>query len=182
MWTNPKVFIAYQKFIPMECQILNNTSETTSSNNEIVEYAYAWHYTTGIAFQSIVKSGVLLPSKKYIAKNERPVLWFSLNQDYEPTAAKGVRLDDGRVAQGSRDTTYKFGGGLVRFGYAAKRLIPWRDLKKKARIPIRVVDGLERVGRKMQAHPGDWLGSFRAISISELVIDVWDGASWVRIR
>jgi hypothetical protein len=163
----------------MERQILKNTLKTTSSNNGIAEYA--WHYTTGEAFISIVESGVLRQATAFVPKNQRPVLWFSLNQDYEPTAAKAIMSEDGTISFGNRESTRQLGRGLVRFGLDPKRLVTWRHLKKRAGIPSQLARALEASGRAIKARPDDWLGSFDAIGIEELVVEVWYEGSWIRV-
>jgi hypothetical protein len=64
----------------------------------------AWHYTTGKHFLKTVESGVLLPSANYIAKTENPVLWFSCEQYWEPTAQKAELQDDELVQLGMDGT------------------------------------------------------------------------------
>lgn len=56
----------------------------------------AWHYTTGVNFIKIVESGFLLPTDACINLGELPVLWFSLNQHWEPTSRKAMITEDGR--------------------------------------------------------------------------------------
>lgn len=48
----------------------------------------AWHYTVGMWFQAIRLSGVLLPASSGVRPPERAILWFSLDQKFEPTARK----------------------------------------------------------------------------------------------
>jgi hypothetical protein len=149
----------------------------------------AWHYTTGQNFQMIVESGELLPTASFIAKGEKPILWFSQDQDWEPTACKGW-IDP---ATGTRRTltrweTFEKAGGLVRFGLPTARLIAWPEIARLARMPKKQADALVAVGLKQGAIPMRWMGTLDSIGRDEwYAIDVWDSAGnaeagrWVRV-
>jgi hypothetical protein len=50
----------------------------------------AWHYTTLQKAHSIEADGKLRPATTGVPANEKPILWFSLAQEWEPTATKGI--------------------------------------------------------------------------------------------
>lgn len=138
----------------------------------------AWHYTTGIKFQQIVESGFLLPTSVYIEPGESPILWFSLNQDFEPTAVKAKKMADGKIVRCSKEETSHLGKGLVRFGYPSNRLTPWSLLWKKANMQRKTSRLLEATGYKQGAIPSQWMGCLDAIPINALKIEVWDKGDW----
>lgn len=142
----------------------------------------AWHYTTGERFLSIVECGFLLPATALITSKERPVVWFSLNQEWEPTANKMLRSPDGTLIFLDKEGTCKFGGGLVRFGYPLERTIRWPLLARKAKIPPTTRVGLELAARENGSNPNDWCGVLRPVPLDELTIEVLDGEKWVSVR
>ena len=49
-----------------------------------------WHYTTGDYFELIFESRTLCTTDAGIAPGERPAVWFSKDQFWEPTAQKAT--------------------------------------------------------------------------------------------
>lgn len=144
---------------------------------------FAWHYTTGQNFLSITESGWLRPATAYVVPPEKPVLWFSLNQQFEPTALKGL-ADNGVYRGATLEETYTIGGGLVRFGVSPHDLLGGERLRKRAHIDRRVWAGLAAVGIKAGADPALWMGTTTAIEASLTVIEVRESHSgaWVRVQ
>lgn len=141
----------------------------------------AWHYTTGTCFLRIVEAGYLRPTDAAIPKHEVPALWFSRNQVWEPTSAKGIFDNKGKNWTLSKLETYEFGCGLIRFGYPVTKLISWPELQKKAKILPCRANVLENTGRMLGANPSDWMGSMSRIFICDLVIESLEDNKWVRI-
>jgi hypothetical protein len=150
------------------------------SKETISKPDFAWHYTTGWHFVQIVKSNVLLPATAYIARRELPIIWFSLEQFWEPTAQKAMNP----LQLLGMNGTYLHGGGLIRFGISPSRLIPWPQLGRLARIPSRIMRSLERVARHQGARPELWCGTIDGpIALPDIeAIDCFDGNNWVRIK
>ena len=75
-----------------------------------------WHYAPAAYLERITNSGCLRPSNPW-APNELPLLWFSANQFWEPTATKMICDTNGRL----RPLTYSEMKqiGIVRFGISA---------------------------------------------------------------
>lgn len=134
----------------------------------------AWHYTTGEKFPLIVADGVIRPASIAVKPPERPIVWFSLAQHFEMTARKGLMNEAGQVRTASIQETREFGGGLVRFGIDASRLIPWRggELRKAARMAYAMAKRLEGIGLKQGASPFEWMGSLDPVPIGECLIQV----------
>jgi hypothetical protein len=114
-----------------------------------------WHYTTGEKFIQIIESGYLQPTSIGVSYQEKPILWFSTHEFWEPTACKAIITNGERITL-SMDETRELGGGLVRFGVYLNQLQPWDKLKKKARIPIDTAKSLELVAVKQCAKPSQW--------------------------
>lgn len=144
--------------------------------------ALAWHYTTGQKFPSIVAAGYLFPSTGLLTPGERPVLWFSLRQDFEPTARK-ANLVDGQLRVMSVEETFSTCGGLVRFGVKPRDLMTGEKLRTRARIPLHVWKSLVAAGRRQKADPNLWFGFLGSFPIEETVIDVMDEKGlWQRVQ
>ena len=126
----------------------------------------AWHYTTGEKFIEIWECGFLRPTKVGIPQGERPILWLSTHQHWEPTASKALTAENGEIVRLSMTETFEICGGLVRFGVTPSTLLPWPKLGQKAGMPAAIVAGLDKVGREQGADPRQWLGTFKNIRIS----------------
>jgi hypothetical protein len=161
-----------------------NDKSTLEKSNVNSRPGIAWHYTTGQNFVKIVESNFLMPATTGVGYPEKPILWFSLDQYWEPTASKAV-FKNGKIETLTMEETLKLGSGLVRFGMPVKKLHQWDKLKKKARINPVIAQGLEASGFKQGANPRRWYGVTKPLSISECsiieVMDV-DSKEWVTVR
>jgi hypothetical protein len=140
---------------------------------------YAWHYTTGECFIKIAESGVLELATAFLPEGEKPVLWFSINQKWEPTSGKGLIKNGGHRALKTMQENYEHGRGLARFGYPPDGLIPW------VKLPIRseTKRGLEKAGRLCGANPFHWMGALLPIDITDTVIEIMNNHGvWERIQ
>ncbi len=142
----------------------------------------AWHYTTGEKFAAIVLTGYLMPSGLFVKPPERPVLWFSLNQQFEPTARKAV-IEGGAYRVLSVEETGRHCGGLVRFGLSPRKLLTGDKLRTRARIARTLWAGLCRIGIQQKADPAHWLGTIDAVPLEQLTVDVMnDAGMWQRVQ
>lgn len=143
----------------------------------------AWHYTTGENFIKIVECGELTQTIIRMNNDQSPVLWFSQNPIWEPTACKGLMDIQGNIRTATRHETRKHGGGLVRFGFPRSRLLPWEELRAAANIRKKSRIALESVGKDMIANPKHWMGVLEPIAVPSLTVDVLDGEwSWVNVQ
>ena len=142
-----------------------------------------WHYTTGEKFVAICESGVLMQTSVGLPKNEKPVLWFSKNQNWEPTANKICLSQDGKMIPLDQNGTAKKGNGLVRFGLKKKNVLHWPALIKAARISKTTVHSLEAAGIKQRANPTDWCGLLESVQVAACdAIEVMDpNGEWIRV-
>lgn len=143
-----------------------------------------WHYTTGQNFKQIVMSGVLLPTAKGVKPPERPILWFSADQYWEPTANKGMLGPGGKIRSLTMLETRQYGGGLVRFGYDAAKCLRGEDLCTAARMKPKIWKGLIKVGLEQLADPVNWYGTTDAVVLGDInAIEVMDDSlQWVKVR
>lgn len=145
----------------------------------------AWHYTTTDRFKSIEAMGLIHPATAGVPENERPVCWFSVNQFFEPTAAKGV-ID---AATGQRRTAtiaemVEGAGGLVRLGMPARELLTGETLRRKARISNRTWATLSHAATQCGAMPSQWFGWIGAVDITRCTIEHFNPvtSAWIAPR
>ena len=155
----------------------NRTHEGCSQvhNNNL-----AWHYTVYSYLDAIAETGALLPAKAFITKGEKPILWFSKNQEWEQTANKMMQNEAGKVYALNKEETDHYGGGLIRFGVDQKKLIPWPLLAKKARIPKEIQKGLEMTAAEKGGNPKEWMGILGKLKISKCeAIEILHEGKWI---
>jgi len=134
---------------------------------------YAWHYTTTEKFELIIKSGLLKTTLSLMPerRGERPIVWFTINQEWEPTTAYTYRDNKPLTMLENKQA----GGGLVRLGYPLAgipnyELIPWIELYKVAGIKPKFKNLLEKLGKNRGSNPYHWLGCFNDIPLESLII------------
>lgn len=137
----------------------------------------AWHYTTREKFSLIKMAGVILPANAGIAEGERPVVWFSLDQHFEPTACKAIT--DGLGTRMLTVEEMHKQCGLVRFGIQPRRLLAGAELKRKARINNQTWRELVTSANEMGADSGLWFGTLEPLPVSWCVVhEMADGQVW----
>ncbi len=138
-----------------------------------------WHYTVGVQVPKISDAGELRPSNAG-ASVEKPLLWFSAEQHWEPTATKG-RIDQAGNYRQMSFEEHLNELGCVRFGLSAhdQRLMGWIEACKYAGTPDHWRRALEKVGRDQGADPLKWFAVAVAISIDETTFEVYTNREWV---
>lgn len=122
--------------------------------------ALAWHYTTGEKWTHIRWLGELLPARIGIKPPERPIVWFSMDQRFEPTARKAIADSQGRVLRlAEPEELDELAGGAFRIGIHPARLLRGEALRKAARMPPNIWRRLGDEGRRQGADPALWLGA-----------------------
>jgi hypothetical protein len=144
-----------------------------------------WHYTIGSYLPQIIESGVILPATAGVPKHERPAVWFTVATDWEETANKLVELPDGQIRNGTRDSTARMGGGLVRIGVAPET-VPhdWSAWKQTSGAKPKEVQALYAASIAAGSRPGDWFISYEAVPSSLWVaVERFDAdtAKWVAV-
>src|SRR5689334_13095094 len=90
----------------------------------------AWHYTFGFFLNFILKDGALNTTNSFLPPTVRPCVWFSLNDEWEPTTEKTIRFEDGSLVEFSRHGDPAKMGGLVRIGVSRDRApVTWERYK-----------------------------------------------------
>ncbi|RZT36469.1 hypothetical protein [Cupriavidus agavae] len=145
------------------------------------ESGYVWHYTVGTPLAAIARSGGLMPAaaRGPVARaGEQEILWFSRNQQWDPSATKDQALDRARHTLSQAAMHARF--GLYRFGLPAHdmRLLPWPTVTRVADIDVPEAMTMVASGLRCGAAPTDWLGTLTSIPLSELRFETWTGATW----
>ena len=137
-----------------------------------------FHYAPWAKLPAIVASRCLMPSNAG-APGELPLLWFSANQHWEPTATKMLLLSDGtRRSMSFQEQKIQF--GCVRFGLSAHdtRLMNWKASCVVASIGRDERRALERSGKKRGADPAHWFAVVDPLPVSELILEVFGDEAW----
>ncbi|WP_308874111.1 hypothetical protein [Thiothrix subterranea] len=154
--------------------------------NTIPISAMFFHYAPLSYLPRIVESGLLLPSNAGGANDEIPLLWFSKNQTWKPTATKSQMTPSGIKRLTFKEQRELF--GCIRFGLPRndKRLIDWRTACKVASISKKERLLMESVGRDQGANPLDWFATVDSIQLTELhfqfLTDSWHDADPVDFK
>jgi hypothetical protein len=131
--------------------------------------------------QLIRESCALRPNGAKVAPNERPVVWFSADDVYEPTAIKLLHMPG--QARLRRPTVAELHDlvGVFRFAIDRDdpRLAAWPAVHRKARISAAGVANMLRAGVEIGAKPMNWFGAFEDIALSDLRFEAWTGQQWV---
>jgi hypothetical protein len=136
-----------------------------------------FHFTTGLKLRQIINSGQIKPTTAKIEPYEKPVAWFSTQDQWEPTATK-VPIPG---MQGQIETA-KAQGGLVRITvpgtcapYAFQQLPLIADTKPTVCI------GLLLAGLELGSDPDTWrftptpvpTALFREVEFYDFANDRW---------
>jgi hypothetical protein len=136
-----------------------------------------WHYTIQDRLEGIVADGRIKREIR-LNRNERKVVWFSSNQNYEMTACKGT-LENGvrRTLTFMEMTTL----GLVRIGVEPSTApVNWKQFQRESGIYRPYARGLEKSGRKVGANPNEWFVSFDEVTADKFVrIESYVVGRWV---
>lgn len=131
----------------------------------------AWHYTTADRLDSIERAGFILPATANVPQHERPVVWFSLHQHFEPTAIKGmIDSETGQYRSATLHEMIELSGGLVRFGLPPRALLTGEALRRAARINAQTWRGLAAAGVKSGGNPSQWFGHVGPIAYSDCTL------------
>jgi hypothetical protein len=131
----------------------------------------------------ILRDGILKPAAGSVFKDERPAVWFSTNPAWEETANKLQKTPTG-LKVGTRETTEKYGGGLIRFAVAPETAPhDFRAFKRLSGIRAKYATALALSGIKARADPREWWVSFDPVPRAKwLAVEVRGQAGWVPLR
>ena len=133
-----------------------------------------WHYAPWAYLDDIVLDGFLKVGNAG-APAERPLLWFSANQRWEPTATKLLETSQGFVELTFEEQAANY--GCIRFGLPVTdaRLLNWRDACRAAGTPSKLRRHLEQAGKELGAKPSHWFAVATNVSLDDLRFQVWLG-------
>lgn len=153
----------------------------TDLRDAFVAKTSVWHYTIGLHAEKILQCGFIRCATKHVPLNERPLVWFSMNQDFEPTATRG-KIVDGVRSSMSISEMMEFGRGLVRFGLPPRTLLTGENLKRRARISSREWTLLQKTAKKAGSGSHDWFGSTEPVDTTRCIFEVRTQAGmWERV-
>lgn len=139
------------------------------------------HYAPCNYLPNIVASGILRPSSSDNLEDgsELPLLWFSANQKWEPTATKLIGSANGSIrSMTMAEQLERF--GCCRFSMPANdpRLMPWIKACRFAGRGYTRQRKMEAAGKKLSASPADWYAVAEPIPLAELAFSIFNGRKW----
>jgi hypothetical protein len=141
-----------------------------------------YHYTVGIRLRQILESGFLEPARAGVPANERPILWLTRKETWEPTANKAAVDEKGRVRSLSTAETEKLCGGLFRIGIAdnVRGIHDFPRITRESHQYPAMTRALVKTAKEVGSQPEtDWFGTFFPVPLENfLVVDKWDGQGW----
>jgi hypothetical protein len=123
-----------------------------------------WHYTPAYRAPSIVSDGYILPRDTYAFPGAEQLVWFTLNQEREPTASS-YSATMAVITQESFQ---------VRFGYPAEMGTPYKQLPLNF-TTRRKMEKASRGGHFL------WMAMSGAVSIEHAVIESNRSGKWAPI-
>ena len=139
-----------------------------------------WHYTTVQKLGLIVSSGTLTPIAPPRERDEKPVVWFSGQADWDLTANPVVTTSGGR-RHATLDETIVVGGGLARIGVTPE-VAPhdWKGYKKLSGVRPRRAKLMYDRAVSIGSRPAGWHVAFEAIPRTQWqTVEIWDNGQWV---
>lgn len=137
-----------------------------------------WHYTTGEELLNIWDTEVLAPPSADFAGEVAPALWFSSDQDWQPITDMFRLGSKGAALSFSKAEAARVSCGLVRLGLPEAALHTWEKVARKAGFDDSQIQAVKTRAWAEGTSPDGWMGCLQAVSIWDLMIEVWDGQSW----
>ncbi|NGO90759.1 MAG: hypothetical protein GBQ79_14255 [Halomonas sp.] len=135
-----------------------------------------FHYSTLARLPHMLNSGHLLPEAD--SHTGMPLLWFSAEPFWEPTATKPCRT--GHALVNLKFWEYRDLFGCIRFALPAddSRLLTWRDVCQQAGLSRVERRTLEAAARKRGGDPRQWFATPTAIPLSDMSLEVLSIHEW----
>lgn len=126
-----------------------------------------WHYTNGINLKRILEVKCIRPATTLVPKCERPVVWFSSNQEWEPTATALYvkKVVGGQTCLVPEEEAEAIVKGVWRIG-VEQSTAPhgWERLVFLSHMHPAVARGLESAAKAHGADPSEWFGTFHPVT------------------
>ncbi len=145
------------------------------------EVSILWYYTTGKQLSRILADGALKPAPLGPSRKEKPAVWFSANQEWEPAANMPWQDPQGVSQRLSKDQTFVLGGGLARIGVAPE-MAPhdWKAFKQLSGVSPKTAKELYNAAVQAGSRPVQWFAAFQSVARDKwLAIEVLEGNDWV---
>ena len=138
---------------------------------------HVYHYTAGLKLKQILNSGAIKPTTAKIEPHEKPVAWFSISPEWEPTATKvPIPGKQGQLL------TAQAQGGLARItvpGNCAPYAFPQLPLIAGTKPSVCI--GLLVAGLELGSDPNTWrftptpvpTAMFREVEFFDFANDRW---------
>lgn len=141
-----------------------------------------WHYTVGSCLRSIWKDGVIKPATAFVPKYERPVVWFSLSESWEPSANKGV-IKNGRNRGLTTAETERLAGGLFRIGVSVDTApLDWQTIRRTSGMASLHADALEKIALNNGEDLDKWRGTYEPVAKKLwLAVEGFQNGAWAPV-
>ncbi len=145
-----------------------------------------FHYTTWEKLQQIFESEEIRPATAFVdTTTERPAVFFSIDKQWELTANKSLKKDDGSIYLiRTTDEMIKYAGRLARI-----EIIPeaasytWTDYVKLSGIDFNYAKRLEKIARDAGSNVNHFYVNFEPVKTDQwLNIQIMDNRKiWIDI-
>jgi hypothetical protein len=125
-----------------------------------------WHYTWGHKWPYIQRDGLILLADGKLGPRERPAVWFSTREDFEPTAVKRYGVDRyGDWHEVTFEQALELCNGAYRIGVDRDelKLISWLEYLKTSNVSREDAKTMRVNAIKWKAAPSDWWASYRPV-------------------
>lgn len=140
-----------------------------------------FHYTVGLRLPEILEDRAIKPTDANLGSRERPAVWTTRSPVWEETANKSAMTPSGERVLGTKRSTERLCGGLVRIAVRPSAApIRWQQFVKTSGIKSKTVKRLAASAWAQGSNPVDWWVSYRPIPETEwLAVEIWGGLTWV---
>lgn len=138
-----------------------------------------FHYTTGILLGRIKVDGIIRPTAAGVPAGERPAVWLSFAEHWEPTATKYMRDSAGNPVFITFEKMVEFAGaGRIEVATATAPIV-WQEFRSKSGMKSGDFRRLERAGVSNGSNPFNWRATFDPIPREKwLAVEIFDSKSW----
>jgi hypothetical protein len=143
---------------------------------------YLYHYTTGACLNKIIEDGLLKVSLYEREQGDKhPSLWLSKDEVWEPTALEWFEDEFGQKITITKEFQYELAGlGRITIKHSPE-MRSWEKYRHESKLPIKVLDAIERNGIKQGGRPSNWFCSYNDIAMADWVkVEIWDGYKWAQ--
>lgn len=155
---------------------------TTSSKVAAERPSMRRHYTTGVHMRLILADGFLKPYTP-VRPPEKGIVYFTVRETYEPTAVKGVAVENVGVRLLTIEEMERELDGLYRIGVSdSYPLKPWIEINRLARVPDRDRREMERIACEKGSDPFKFWGTLRPVPMKDWgAVEKFRDGKWVRV-